>query len=81
MTQRGALVSVPREQWTTLRMAEQFDAVLYLGAPKSITWVGLSPDLCGDAAYLKMRTERLALLGFANGVERLKSFCAAQNKK
>jgi hypothetical protein len=62
-------------------MAEQFDAILYLGPPTSITEVGLSPELCRDAAYLKMRTERYLLVGLPTGAERLKSFCAAQSKR
>jgi hypothetical protein len=44
-----------------LRMEEQFDAVLYVGPKSSITYSGLSPELCRDQAYVKMRTARLEL--------------------
>lgn len=43
------------------RMEEQFDAVLYLGPVASITMSELSPSLCADAGYVRMRLGRLAL--------------------
>jgi hypothetical protein len=70
-------VPIPREQWRTLRMEEQVDAVLYLGSPSEITGRDLSPTLCTDAAYLKMRLERFALVGLPQSAgDRLKGFCA-----
>jgi hypothetical protein len=80
-TENGALVPIPRNEWRTLPMADQFDAILYLGPPSAITHRGLSPALCGDSAYLKMRIGRLELFGFPAGVEKLKSFCASRAVK
>jgi hypothetical protein len=42
-------------------MQDQFDAILYLGPPTSITWSRLSPALCSDAQYLAMRSKRMSL--------------------
>jgi hypothetical protein len=60
----GALVPVPAQQWRSLRMEEQFDALLYLGPPSEITYAQLSPALCADPAYLAMRRSRLIAAGF-----------------
>jgi hypothetical protein len=43
------------------KMEEQFDAVLYLGPVSSITFAEVSPALCADAGYTKMRLARLAI--------------------
>jgi hypothetical protein len=70
-------VPIPREQWRTLRMEDQVDAVLYLGSPSEITGRDLSPALCTDDAYMKMRLERFALVGLPQSAgDRLKGFCA-----
>lgn len=60
-------------------MEEQFDAVLYLGPPSSITMSEISAALCADADYTKMRLARLALgPGGPAGedVARFKTHCA-----
>jgi Tetratricopeptide repeat len=44
------------------RMEEQFDAVLYVGHPLTITWSRHRPALCADEAYIRMRTERTATM-------------------
>ena len=41
----------PRDQWRSLSAEEQFDAVLYLGPPSSMTTSWPSAALCRDAAY------------------------------
>ena len=46
---------LPRAQWRTLPMQDQFDAVLYLGAPSEITMSRLPPRLCEDRSYMDMR--------------------------
>ena len=43
------------------RMEEQYDAVLYLGPISSITMSQLSPLLCTDAEYSRMRLARMSL--------------------
>jgi hypothetical protein len=56
-------------------MEEQFDALLYLGPQSSIRRAQLSPALCADEAYMKMRKARMALLGLRKGLERLQQQC------
>jgi hypothetical protein len=77
----GRLVPIPRDEWRSLRMEDQFDALLYLGPPSAITRSRLPPALCADPAYMKMRLERLALVGGPPGeAERLKQYCATVAK-
>jgi erythromycin esterase-like protein len=58
----GNMAPVPREQWRTLPMEDQFDALLYLGPPSATTFARPSAALCGDSAYLAKRAARLATL-------------------
>jgi hypothetical protein len=68
-------------------MDEQFDAILYLGPVSSITiWRGeVSPSLCADSEYMKMRLNRMALAdppgrdlppGIQSPADRLRNYCA-----
>lgn len=68
---------VPQEARRSLRMEDQFDAVLYLGPPSSITYSHPLPTLCGDPSYVKMRSMRMALLFPPERVEQFKKNCAA----
>ena len=77
----GKLVSVPSEQWRVLPVERQFDAVLYLGPPSSITYAQLPPALCADAAYMAMRPGRLAQEGPAKEAERLTAYCASARQQ
>jgi hypothetical protein len=78
----GRFVTVPRAGWRTLRMEDQFDAVLYLGARFEITHANLPFSLCADPAYMKMRMERFALVGLPpDAAERLKRYCAGAAPK
>src|SRR5262245_7400450 len=68
-------------------MEDQFDAVLYLGPPSSITIhrSEVAPELCADADYLRMRLGRMALMdppggatlppGVVSPSEQLKRYC------
>jgi hypothetical protein len=59
-----------------LRMEEQFDAVLYVGPKSSITYSSLSPELCRDQDYVKMRAARLELFsGSPQGSAGFKKEC------
>src|SRR5262249_4548408 len=51
----------PQKPTQPLRMEDQFDAVLYVGPKSSITYSSMSPELCGDETYLKMRAARRQL--------------------
>jgi hypothetical protein len=44
-----------------MRMEDQFDALLFLGPRESWSNAMVSPALCADAAYLAMRSARMAL--------------------
>lgn len=72
------LVPIPHDRWKVMRMEEQFDALLYLGQPAGITIAQLSPSLCGDAAYLKMRFARLEAYGPKVETDKLRQYCATR---
>ena len=74
--QDGHIVPVSRDQWRSLPMEEQFDAVLYLGPPAAMTTSWPSATLCLDAAYKDMRRERLSLAGMQRELEQLQRRCA-----
>jgi hypothetical protein len=74
------------------RMEDQFDAVLYLGPPSSITIrrSEIAPSLCADADYMKMRVSRIALMeppeatpppGVVSPSERLQRYCESVRNK
>ena len=69
---------VPTEQWRSLRMEDQFDAVLYLGRRASLTSSRLSPSVCQDTEYIRGRLARMALAGLPQSeADRLKQICSA----
>jgi hypothetical protein len=77
----GRPTPIPREQWRSLRMDEQFDAILYLGPPATITTSRLPASLCTDSGYMEMRLARLSFgppapPGGATAAERLQALCA-----
>ena len=67
---------LPRAQWRTLPMQDQFDAVLYLGPPSDITMSRLSPRQCEDRPYMEMRLQRMAWAGMQRLIDRLQQYCA-----
>ena len=69
---------VPERNKRSLRMEEQFDAVLYVGPPSTITHSQMSRELCVDAPYLKMRLQRISLMAEpirSQEVDRLRRYC------
>jgi hypothetical protein len=77
--QDGKPVTVPREHWQLLRMEDQFDALLYLGSPASMTTARPAAALCTDTDYMAMRLKRLSLMPGSQGeIDRLKQYCASQ---
>jgi len=67
---------IPRDQWRKLRMEDQFDAVLYLGASSAIKIVPLSPSRCVDERYMGMRLARMMLVPGGQGqIDRLIRYC------
>jgi len=74
---RDAPGSMQGEPWDSLKMEDQFDALLYLGLPETITLAPVSAASCADAAYMAMRLGRMALVPWGKfQIERLKSACA-----
>jgi hypothetical protein len=70
----GTFFPVPKDQWRSMQMEDQFDALLYLGSPSNITYARLSRELCRDQAYVAMRTSRMRFLPPPE-VERFKKEC------
>ena len=71
----GQLVAVPREEWKMMRMEDQFDALLYLGPPASMTTTTVSAALCADTDFVRRRLERLTRFGPPVEVQNLKKAC------
>lgn len=67
---------IAEKDWRRLRMEDQFDAILYLGPPTSITRSELPAAQCADAAWLKMRIDRMTLIGHHDQAKWLKQFCS-----
>jgi hypothetical protein len=60
-------------------MQDQFDAVLYLGPPFSITLSELPKSRCTDERYMKMRLGRMALVPWGQyEIKSLNAFCGRQ---
>jgi hypothetical protein len=66
-----------------LLMQDQFDALIYTGPPAPLPVSRLSPTLCADPGYMKMRLARLQLTtsilppGGPSPVDQLKQYCAS----
>jgi len=74
----GQFVAVPREEWKVMRMEDQFDALLYLGAPASMTSITVPTSLCQDPEFVKRRLQRLTLGGPPIEVQNFKRACRLQ---
>ncbi len=70
---RGKRIEIPKDQWRSRRMDEQFDAIVYLGPPSAMTRSRLSPATCADSAYITTRLGRMALVGVPT--DALKKLC------
>lgn len=80
-TALGAAIFAPGPQRRPVRMEEQFDAILYLGSPLSLTTSKLPRALCSDHDYMEMRLQRLSLVASPSGAtpglaDQLKDYCA-----
>lgn len=77
----GRLVPVPEEEWRSLPIEEQFDALLFLG-PRSEMTVrdALVPEVCADPGYLEMRLQRMEMVraGSPDATQRYRDYCALQ---
>jgi hypothetical protein len=75
-TELGGISAAVDARERTVRMEDQFDAVLYLGPFASMTKSHLAPALCSDTKYMEMRLGRLSLLGATTPASRLTEDCA-----
>jgi hypothetical protein len=69
---------LPDDLWPKVRVEDQFDALLYLGPPSSMTFSQPSPRYCADPSYMEMRLRRMALSPDGPGqIVRFRRYCAA----
>ena len=74
--QGGRPVPIPRDQWRSLRLEDQLDAVLYLGPKAAMKDMPLSSAICADSRYIEERLRRIALTGIPQvEAERVKKLC------
>jgi hypothetical protein len=73
----GQTVPVPQPEWEAMPMQEQFDAVLYLGPPESLTTIPMDPSMCADAGFVAGRVDRLMRFAPPIEVENFKKACGA----
>jgi hypothetical protein len=71
----GQLVPLPPAEWRMMRMQDQFNALLYLGPPSSMTTITAPAALCRDPEFVKNRLHRLVLAGPPVEVENFKKAC------
>src|SRR6188768_1779661 len=71
----GALTASSRDQWRSLRMEDQFTAILYLGPPESLTQAGVPRSICEDAVFVQRRLDRLIRFAPAPEVASFRSAC------
>lgn len=71
----GQLAPIPREEWKVIRMEEQFDALLYLGTPASMTTASVPAALCEDADFVERRIDRLTRFGPPVEVQNFRKAC------
>ncbi len=73
--QDGRLVPLPRDQWRQMRMDDQFDALLYLGSPSTMTFVGM-PPICAETRHsFGERLRRFTLAGPPPELANFKKAC------
>jgi uncharacterized protein (TIGR03435 family) len=65
---------IPREQWRTLPMEQQFDDVLDLGQAMTIA-DGLTPGVCTDTEFTPTLRSRMAIVGLQPEIDRLAKYC------
>ena len=71
----GQILPLLRDEWKMMRMEDQFDALLYLGPPSSMTNITMPATLCQDSEFIKSRLQRFMRFAPAIEVENLKKAC------
>jgi hypothetical protein len=59
VTDQG-FVPIPKQDWKPMRMEDQFNALLYLGPPSSMTYATIPVEHCRDKEFVARRLQRLA---------------------
>jgi hypothetical protein len=73
----GPMYELTGPEFNSVRMEQQFDALLYLGPKDSIRFAELPKANCADQLYLEMRYARMARVPWGKyEIEGLKSYCA-----
>jgi hypothetical protein len=78
MTSRQApcfVIALFDAEWKMMRMEDEFNALLYLGPPSSMTNTTIPAALCHDSQYVNTRLRRLARFGPPVEVENFKKAC------
>jgi hypothetical protein len=69
------LAPVPEAEWRTLPIAEQLDAVLYLG-PAGSEVAPVPPEACAAPGFVEERLRRIGVAGLpAFETERVETIC------
>jgi hypothetical protein len=72
----GPIYQLIGPEFNSVRLEDQFDAVLYLGPPGSITLSKLPKPKCSDSKYMKMRTDRMGMVPWGQyEIQGLKQMC------
>ena len=75
----GSVYGLNGSEFRGVRLQDQFDALLYLGPPASITFAELPRSRCTDQRYMKMRLGRMALVPWGDyEIKSLHAFCDRQ---
>jgi hypothetical protein len=73
----GEYVPITRAEWRQMPMEQQFDAVLYLGPPSTLTKSRVTPALCADSEYRAMRRDRMRRTEMPPEMDGLTPYCEA----
>jgi hypothetical protein len=69
-------VAIPRDEWAPRRLEDVVDGILYTGPASGRTSSGIWPQLCDDPGYVKMRIDRITLVGLPSAqAEAVKRVC------
>jgi hypothetical protein len=72
----GTFVPIPRDQWISIRIEEQTDALVYLGPASTRTEIPVSREICSDTKRVQLRLERMVIAGLPpSEPQRLKQLC------
>jgi hypothetical protein len=78
----GPIYQLTGPEFNSIRLEDQFDALLYLGPPTSITLSKLSNSKCSDEKYMKMRIERMGMVPWGKyEIDGLKQMCGESTKE